>query len=459
MKQMAALEAAVVMLRAAASAAPTALTALTDDDACSWVGAVEEAGRVLDALRVTAAAELERRSRAELGEAALARRHGCRTGAQLLERVTRVSAREATRRIRVGARVASRSALDGSALPPEYPRVAAALAEGAIGVDAAATITGSLAHAADRCAVADLEAAEEHLVDVARAEPADVVAIHARLWRDALDPDGTEPREERLRARREFRIGREVDGMTPFTGWADPVRAAFLRVAVGERTAPDRMPRFADPDDPDVDLEAPIPIDNRSRVQRSFDALFGLLEAGVRADSATSGPLHSTATVNVVVSLANLRAGAGTGYLTDVAEPISAATANEIACDAGIRLHVVGDRGEPLWLGMRERYFSAAQRRALSVRDGGCVWPQCGAPPSWCHAHHVIPYSEGGATDVDNGVLLCAYHHHLLHRGDYRMRMEGGIPHLSSPRWVDRRGRWRPVGATTVTRVGMPMRM
>src|SRR5690606_21536057 len=157
-----------------------------------------------------------------------------------------------------------------------------------------------------------------------------------RLWRDALDADGAEPREEQLRARREFRIGREVDGMTPFSGWAGPVRAAFLRVAVGERTAPDRMPRFVHPDDPGVDLGAPVPVDDPPRVQRSFDALFGLLEAAVGADSATSGPLHSTATVNVVVSLADPRAGRGTGIVDDVAEPISAATVNEIACDAGL---------------------------------------------------------------------------------------------------------------------------
>lgn len=455
MDEMAALATVVGMLRAAASADPAVRT---DDEACAWVAAVEEAGRLLDALRVAAATEVAHRSRTELGETALARRHGCRTASQLLERVTRVAAREATRRIRVGSRVAARSTLDGAPLPAEYPRVAAAFAEGAIGVDAVATITGCLAPAAERCTVADLDAAEEHLVAVARTEPADLVAIHARMWRDALDPDGTEPREERLRARREFRIGREIDGMTPFSGWADPVRAAFLRVAIGERTAPDRLPRFVDPDDPDVDVEAPAPVDNRSRVQRSFDALFGLLEAGVRADSATAGPLHSTATVNVVVSLADLRAGTGSAFVSDIAEPISAATANEIACDAGIRLHVVGERGEPLWLGMRERYFSAAQRRALAVRDGGCVWPQCGAPPSWCHAHHVVPYSDGGATDIDNGALLCAYHHHLLHRGEYRMRMERGIPHLSSPRWIDRDRRWHPVGAASVQRPRIPMR-
>src|SRR5690606_9252931 len=103
-----------------------------DAEACAWAAAVEEAGRLVDALRVTAAADLAHRSRPELGEASVARRHGCRTAAQLLERLTRVSARETTRRVKLGARVAARAALDGAPLPAEHPLVAAALAEGAI---------------------------------------------------------------------------------------------------------------------------------------------------------------------------------------------------------------------------------------------------------------------------------------------------------------------------------------
>src|SRR5436190_12819001 len=97
-------------------------------------------------------------------------------------------------------------------------------------------------------------------------------------------------------------------------------------------------------------------------------------------------------------------------------------------------------------MGRRARYFTAAQRTALAVRDGGCVWPGCNAPPSWCHAHHVIPWLTGGPTDVDNGVLLCAFHHHLLHDGDYRMRMVDGKPQLLYPKWIDPGQQWRPVG-------------
>jgi hypothetical protein len=97
-------------------------------------------------------------------------------------------------------------------------------------------------------------------------------------------------------------------------------------------------------------------------------------------------------------------------------------------------------------MGRRERFFTAAQKAALAVRDGGCVWPGCNAPPSWTHGHHVTHWADGGETDVENGVLLCAFHHGLLHRGDYEMRMNDGRPELKSPRWIDPEQRWRPVG-------------
>ena len=443
------LQAVIALLR---DAGRSDARGLTDEQSCERAAVVEEAGRLIDAMRVASAADLARRSRPELGEAGLARRHGCRTAAQLLERVTRVSAREAARRAQIGAVLSPRCALDGSPLPARFALAGAAVAAGQIGVDAAWAITRALGQAAEHASPVDLEAAEEHLVAAAQTDAADLVAVQARVWREALDPDGAEPREDELRARREFRIGREVDGMTPFHGWADPASAAVLRAATSERTSPYRQPRFVAEGDPDVDCEGMgvFGDDRRTRPQKSFDAFLGLLQAGIRADAQQTGALHSIATVNVTVSLDALASGVGHAFLDDVDEAIAAATAQEIACDAGYRLHVTGSHGEPLFQGDRKRYFTAAQRRSLAVRDGGCVWPQCTSPPSWTHAHHVIPVSEGGPTDVDNGALLCPYHHHLLHRGEYRMRMARGQPELLAPRWIDPDQRWRPVGRNRV---------
>ncbi|RII41244.1 HNH endonuclease [Galactobacter valiniphilus] len=100
---------------------------------------------------------------------------------------------------------------------------------------------------------------------------------------------------------------------------------------------------------------------------------------------------------------------------TDQPVPLSALAAR--LCEDAVSLLVTDDAGSPLAYGRSRRLFSPQQRRVLTVRDGGCRAPGCNAPPGWCHAHHVIPWERGGASDVDNAVLLCSFHHHEVHRG------------------------------------------
>ena len=125
-----------------------------------------------------------------------------------------------------------------------------------------------------------------------------------------------------------------------------------------------------------------------------------------------------------------------------------------MACDAGHRKVVLGNSGEILYVGRLQRLFTAAQRRALAVRDGGCVWLNCAAPPGWCHAHHVEEYNSNGKhglTDIDNGVLLCPAHHHMLHNSSFTVKMVDGKPWLLAPTWIDPGQTWRPLGRARVT--------
>jgi len=86
-----------------------------------------------------------------------------------------------------------------------------------------------------------------------------------------------------------------------------------------------------------------------------------------------------------------------------------------IACDSSSVAHLFRS-SEPLAIGRRAREWSTAQRRSISVRDGGrCRFPGCTA--RICDIHHLLPWEAGGATDVDNGALHCSYHHGRLHKG------------------------------------------
>ncbi|MEU4254346.1 HNH endonuclease signature motif containing protein, partial [Amycolatopsis sp. NPDC026612] len=86
------------------------------------------------------------------------------------------------------------------------------------------------------------------------------------------------------------------------------------------------------------------------------------------------------------------------------------------------------------------RLISAGLRRALFLRDRGCAFPGCHRPPRHCQGHHVRHWAEGGPTDLNNLVLLCAHHHRLLHRSGWEVRIAvDGLPEFLPPVFLDRR--------------------
>jgi hypothetical protein len=77
-------------------------------------------------------------------------------------------------------------------------------------------------------------------------------------------------------------------------------------------------------------------------------------------------------------------------------------------------------------------------RRAVTIRDKGCVWPGCDRPPEWCDAHHILPWSQGGTTCLANLALACDRHHRAIHADTgYRMRLINGIVHVIAPAGID----------------------
>ena len=107
-------------------------------------------------------------------------------------------------------------------------------------------------------------------------------------------------------------------------------------------------------------------------------------------------------------------------------------------CDAAFRFLSLDDDGAPLKLGYEQRLASRHQRRANAVRDGGCVFPGCDAPPAWTDQHHVVRPDDGGPTDVENLASLCRTHHGITHRKGWEM-------HATDDQWFW----WRTPGGRT----------
>ncbi len=119
--------------------------------------------------------------------------------------------------------------------------------------------------------------------------------------------------------------------------------------------------------------------------------------------------------------------------VTSTGDRISADEARRMACRAGIIPFVMSGRSVILDQGRRKRLFDHHQRAALHLRFQECTEVDCSIPAAWTEAHHKLPWARGGRTDLDDGTLLCPFHHHRAH----------------DPGWITRH---HPNGSTTFTR-------
>ncbi|HMO10385.1 MAG TPA: DUF222 domain-containing protein, partial [Actinotalea sp.] len=124
----------------------------------------------------------------------------------------------------------------------------------------------------------------------------------------------------------------------------------------------------------------------------------------------------------------------------DDGTPIPGSVLARLACDCEVSRIVFGPDGDVLDVGRTQRTFTGQQRRGVIARDRSCRFPGCHAPPNLGEVHHVAWWvRDHGPTAVDNGVLLCWYHHDLVHRQGLGITRDHG-------RWQFTRRDGSPVG-------------
>ncbi|RLP73423.1 HNH endonuclease [Mycetocola manganoxydans] len=426
----------------------TTLAGLSADELLALTADAAGVLRRAEAVLIACSNEVASRSDRALGSSGLAARHGFGRASQLLEQVTGVSARSASRYIRVGALTGQRVADTGLPLPALFPRVGEALAAGLIGMDAAEAITRELSLAAPRADLDLLTAAEEALVGQATGEavseglalPADLVAGQARLWRDALDPNGIEPRADEAFSKRDLWVSRVAqNGVVPFGGKLTVDVAAKLHTLFDAMLTPRTAPQCLTEDEEQKlhDTDAPgRPKDSRTPGQQRADIFASMIDSLARSGDVPtiSG---SAPTVLVTVSAEVLENKQGTGAVVGVADRIPYSSIEQILCDGGTQPVGLGAHGDVLRLGRSRRPFSRRQKLAIIARDGPTCF-ECDVPASGCEVHHVVPWSHGGETDVSNGVILCWYDHHKMHASEWKIEMVNGKPISIPPPWVKR---------------------
>ena len=264
-------------------------------------------------------------------------------------------------------------------------------------------------------------ASEETLLEAARIHTVKDLGRVCAYWRVACERErAVVAAEDPLFARRRLHVSPTVFGMVRIDGDLDPETGETLLTAL--RSVEDAWARSSEA----------TGNEDRTGSQRRADALGevcrGHLDRSDRPVVARERP-H----LAVTVPLAALTGGDGDGAAElDHVGPVGAGLARRLACDASVTRVVLGPRSEPLDVGRRTPVVPPAIRRAVIVRDRRCRFPACDRPQSWCDAHHVRHWADGGETALNNLVLLCRRHHRLVH-GRFGLEMVDGMPVFMRP--------------------------
>nr|WTA68102.1 HNH endonuclease [Micromonospora sp. NBC_00855] len=235
---------------------------------------------------------------------------------------------------------------------------------------------------------------------------------------DQAELKALERATERAEARRHVTLSEQQNGQVRLSGNLDTETASLLREAIDPLCAPAGEH------------------DDRSPGQRRADALGEICRLALRTGQLPDNGGDRPQLV-VTVSLDELLNGVRAGTL-ETGTRLTPGAVRRLACDAGVLPAVLGGNSQVLDVGRQRRLFTGPLRRALVLRDGGCAFPGCDRPPRWCDGHHVRHWADGGATALGNAVLLCGYHHRLIHRGDWEVRIAAdGRPDFLPPSWLD----------------------
>ncbi len=173
--------------------------------------------------------------------------------------------------------------------------------------------------------------------------------------------------------------------------------------------------------------DPPADGDVRTPARRRSDALVRMAElalAHLSCAEAGSG-LRARPSCTVVIDWDTLQ-GSQVGRLDgDFRGPLHRTEVEKMLCDCSVSRVVTGPTGLPIDAGRTTRTISPQLRRALAARDRGCRFPGCDRPPGWTDVHHVIHWRNGGATNLENCILLCDFHHHLVHGRGWIVKFDG----------------------------------
>ena len=282
------------------------------------------------------------------------------------------------------------------------PKIAEALRTGQISYQA----TALLCHLREQLGDERELFVEDEMLEHARNNSVASLRYLCRVARHVVDPDGFFNEAEADYSRRKLEISQIGDGMFCVDAILDPEAGAALKTAL------DALAKRRGPED------------DRSHKQRMADSMSELVHHAL-----DEGRLPRRNGVKPHVSLTTTLEGLKNEVGAPPADlehslPISTRTLERIACDCTMSRVLLAD-SMVIDVGRATRVVSAPTRRALRMRDRGCRWPGCDRQINWSTPHHIVAWARGGLTHLPNLVLLCFFHHRLVHEGGWQVVRAG----------------------------------
>ena len=298
----------------------------------------------------------------------------------------------------------------GRALTDRLPVTAKTAEAGRLGLDHAYVIDH-----ATRQLEPDLVAELDRILAEAAADgldPTDLGRLAERVRAQTV-PAEADKKAARQHRDQKVHASTTLGGMVNLTGRLDAEAGAIFQQALAFFTgkAPTREQILADPSSVE-----PV----------AWRRALGLVQMARHAmahATGCNGDGTGRDTMIIGVGLDTLQSDVGVGAVAGGPQ-LTAGALRRLACDANIIPAVLGTRSEPLDLGRQTRITSYTIRAAVILRDGGCLFPGCQAPPSWCQCHHRRHWLHQGPTSKENLDLLCTRHHHLVHEGGWTLTVD-----------------------------------
>ncbi|RZV46548.1 MAG: HNH endonuclease [Acidimicrobiia bacterium] len=165
-------------------------------------------------------------------------------------------------------------------------------------------------------------------------------------------------------------------------------------------------------------LATQAPVDPASGVHRDPEVLTAEALVQMASESGATDGDHDRATLVVHFDAADLSSGRTSGLVGS--QLIDGDELLALACDSRLQPAIDDPDGFTVGVGRTSRKIPHWLRRLLDDRDGGCRFPGCGRT-RWTHAHHIIHWANEGPTNLDNLIILCGFHHRLVHRDRWRI--------------------------------------